>query len=225
MVESQQETYARLAFSVHEAAAALGLSASSIWKWISLGQLRAIKLGGRTLITAEELNRVLIEGIRNRPPPTAGGSLSLSLTLLWKAPDFSDARPPTMEDINSHLARGATSVAMQRVAGNCAATTYRRLTRDISKAEAIVLDSPCRNTRPDLSGDVARALGGHKRDVTHPFNPPRTGPPERRAYQRDVIAADIAAGRKRILVLAPTGAGADLYRGPAAVAALAARGL
>jgi excisionase family DNA binding protein len=53
----------RRAFSVPEAAAALGLSASSIWKWISLGQLRAIRVGGRTLVTAEELDRVLETGI------------------------------------------------------------------------------------------------------------------------------------------------------------------
>ncbi len=54
----------RLALSIDEAAAALGLSASSIWKWIALGQLRAVKLGGRTLITAEELDRVLTIGIK-----------------------------------------------------------------------------------------------------------------------------------------------------------------
>jgi excisionase family DNA binding protein len=54
----------RLALSVDEAAAALGLSASSIWKWISLGQLRAVRLGGRTVITAKELDRVLADGIQ-----------------------------------------------------------------------------------------------------------------------------------------------------------------
>lgn len=53
----------KLAYSVHEAAAALGLSASSIWKWISLGQLRAVRVGGRTLIPADELNRILKSGI------------------------------------------------------------------------------------------------------------------------------------------------------------------
>lgn len=53
----------KLAYSVHEAAAALGLSASSIWKWISLGQLRAVRVGGRTLIPADEINRVLETGI------------------------------------------------------------------------------------------------------------------------------------------------------------------
>lgn len=59
-----QYTYSnRRAFSVHEAAATLGLSASSIWKWISLGQLRVIKIGGRTLISADELNRILKSGI------------------------------------------------------------------------------------------------------------------------------------------------------------------
>jgi excisionase family DNA binding protein len=59
--QHQQQT--KLAYSVNETAAALGLSASSIWKWISLGQLRAIRVGGRTLITAEELDRVLETGI------------------------------------------------------------------------------------------------------------------------------------------------------------------
>jgi excisionase family DNA binding protein len=54
----------RLALSIDEAAAALGLSASSIWKWISLGQLRAVKFGGRTLLTVEEVNRVLTNGIK-----------------------------------------------------------------------------------------------------------------------------------------------------------------
>lgn len=53
----------KLAYSVHEAAAALGLSASSIWKWISLGQLRAVRVGGRTLIPAGELRRILKSGI------------------------------------------------------------------------------------------------------------------------------------------------------------------
>jgi len=64
MPELQHEKRSRLAFSVHEAAAALGLSAASIWKWISLGKLRAIKIGGRTLISAEELDRVLTNGIQ-----------------------------------------------------------------------------------------------------------------------------------------------------------------
>lgn len=53
----------KLAYSVHEAAATLGLSASSIWKWISLGQLRAVRVGGRTLIPADELERILKSGI------------------------------------------------------------------------------------------------------------------------------------------------------------------
>lgn len=55
--------WAKLAFSVQEAAAALGLSASSIWKWISLGQLRAVRIGGRTVIPAAEIQRILQSGI------------------------------------------------------------------------------------------------------------------------------------------------------------------
>ena len=58
----EKATCGKLAFSVHEAAAALGLSVSSIWKWISLRQLRAVKIGGRTLIPADELNRILKTG-------------------------------------------------------------------------------------------------------------------------------------------------------------------
>ena len=53
----------KLAFSVHETAAALGLSASSVWKWISLGQLRAVRIGGRTVIPADEIQRILQSGI------------------------------------------------------------------------------------------------------------------------------------------------------------------
>ena len=56
-------TWKKLAFSVHEAAATLGLSASSIWKWISLGQVRAVRIGGRTVIPADEIQRILQSGI------------------------------------------------------------------------------------------------------------------------------------------------------------------
>lgn len=60
---TKKPVWGKLAFSVQEAAAALGLSASSIWKWISLGQLRAVRVGGRTLIPADELHRILKSGI------------------------------------------------------------------------------------------------------------------------------------------------------------------
>lgn len=49
----------RLAFSVHETAASLGLSTSSIWKWIASGKIRAVKVGGRTVVPTSELNRIL----------------------------------------------------------------------------------------------------------------------------------------------------------------------
>lgn len=61
--QPQDPAWNKLAFSVHEAAAALGLSASSIWKWISLGQLRAVRIGGRTVIPADEIQRILQSGI------------------------------------------------------------------------------------------------------------------------------------------------------------------
>jgi excisionase family DNA binding protein len=62
-MDHQHQPHIRLAYSVHDAAAALGLSASSIWKWISLGQLRAIRIGGRTLIPGAEISRVLESGL------------------------------------------------------------------------------------------------------------------------------------------------------------------
>lgn len=53
----------RLAYSIHEAAGALGMSASTIWKYISLGRIRSVRIGGRTLINADELQRLLNEGL------------------------------------------------------------------------------------------------------------------------------------------------------------------
>ena len=51
----------RLAFGVADAAAALSVGQSTVWRWIQAGQLRTIKLGGRTLIRREELVRLLDE--------------------------------------------------------------------------------------------------------------------------------------------------------------------
>lgn len=49
----------RMAISVNEAASALGMSASTIWKLIALGRIPVVRLGRRTLIKVEELQRVL----------------------------------------------------------------------------------------------------------------------------------------------------------------------
>lgn len=49
----------RLAFGVEEAAAALCVGKSTVWRWIHDGRVKTIKLGGRTLIRREELLRLL----------------------------------------------------------------------------------------------------------------------------------------------------------------------
>jgi excisionase family DNA binding protein len=49
----------RLAFSIDEAAAALGMSPATLWRWIGEGWLRSVKRGGRRLIPISELERLL----------------------------------------------------------------------------------------------------------------------------------------------------------------------
>ena len=50
-----------LAYGVKEAAVALSVGESTLWRWIKAGQLRTCKLGGRTVIRREELVRLLDE--------------------------------------------------------------------------------------------------------------------------------------------------------------------
>jgi excisionase family DNA binding protein len=54
-----------MAYSVPEAALALGVSKSSVWKLIKEGDLPAVKLGRRTLISAEAL-QTLLDGLKGR---------------------------------------------------------------------------------------------------------------------------------------------------------------
>jgi excisionase family DNA binding protein len=46
-------------YSVPEAAAALGVSPISVWRWIYSGRLRRCKLGRRTIITGIQLEDLL----------------------------------------------------------------------------------------------------------------------------------------------------------------------
>ena len=50
---------AKLAYTVDEAAQALGLSVATGWAMLKAGELTAKKLRGRTLVPREELERVL----------------------------------------------------------------------------------------------------------------------------------------------------------------------
>ena len=50
---------AKLAYTVDEAARALGLSVATIWAMLKAGEITAKKLRGRTLVPRDELERVL----------------------------------------------------------------------------------------------------------------------------------------------------------------------
>lgn len=52
---------ARLAFSVADACAASSLGRTTIYNLIANGRLRAVKIGGRTLIPTESLAALLTE--------------------------------------------------------------------------------------------------------------------------------------------------------------------
>ena len=51
----------KLAYTVPEAAHALGISETTVWELLKTGELRKIKLFGRTLIKRQELARVITE--------------------------------------------------------------------------------------------------------------------------------------------------------------------
>jgi hypothetical protein len=56
----------RLAFSFVEAADAIGRNPATLHRWISRGVLRVTHVGGSTLITRAELDRLLAEGAPTR---------------------------------------------------------------------------------------------------------------------------------------------------------------
>lgn len=58
---SPQIDTARLAYNLPEAATLVGVSVRSLYSYMSKGQLRTIKVGGRRLVRREDLER-LIDG-------------------------------------------------------------------------------------------------------------------------------------------------------------------
>lgn len=59
-----------LAYSVPDAAKAIGVSKNTVWNLLRVGELRSFKLGARTLIRAEEL-RGLIDRKAGAAKPAA----------------------------------------------------------------------------------------------------------------------------------------------------------
>jgi len=56
--------HTRMGYSVTEAADVLGMAPSGLWRWISLGKIRSVKIGSRRIISAHELQRLLTEGLQ-----------------------------------------------------------------------------------------------------------------------------------------------------------------
>jgi len=59
--EKAAQITARAAYSVSETAAQLGVSEASIWRALKRGQLVSIMFGGRRLITARSIEKMLTE--------------------------------------------------------------------------------------------------------------------------------------------------------------------
>lgn len=53
----------QLAHSIPSAGSKLDVCPSTIWKYAKLGKVHLIRIGGRTLMTDEELRRILKSGI------------------------------------------------------------------------------------------------------------------------------------------------------------------
>ena len=57
--EAHGGSSSRAAYSIAETAKKLGVSQASIWRALKRGQLKGVKLGGRTLIVAQSVEKLL----------------------------------------------------------------------------------------------------------------------------------------------------------------------
>jgi excisionase family DNA binding protein len=58
-MEDKQDSNSPLAFRVKDFCARIGISPSTFWKLVSRGEIRVIRIGGRTLVPATEVSRLL----------------------------------------------------------------------------------------------------------------------------------------------------------------------
>ncbi|HEY8162619.1 MAG TPA: helix-turn-helix domain-containing protein [Methylocystis sp.] len=49
----------QLAYRVKDFCPRIGISASTFWKYVKVGRIRVIRIGGRTLVPASEVDRLL----------------------------------------------------------------------------------------------------------------------------------------------------------------------
>jgi excisionase family DNA binding protein len=61
-IPQQPDPFMRRACRIHEACVALGISRSTLYKLVAEGKLRLIHLGGRSLIPATEIDRLISNG-------------------------------------------------------------------------------------------------------------------------------------------------------------------
>jgi excisionase family DNA binding protein len=57
------ELEARVAYRVKRACEQLDISPSTFWKFVRLGKIRVVRVGGRVLVPHEELLRIASEGV------------------------------------------------------------------------------------------------------------------------------------------------------------------
>lgn len=73
MVEVMNETTPapeRFTYRVLDACAALGISRTSLYELVKSGELKLIKIAGRTLVPRSELERLTrVDGAPNKPKP------------------------------------------------------------------------------------------------------------------------------------------------------------
>jgi excisionase family DNA binding protein len=53
-----------LALRVKEFCQRVGVSPSTFWKYHKAGKIRVVRVGGRVLVPADEVERILSEGVR-----------------------------------------------------------------------------------------------------------------------------------------------------------------
>jgi hypothetical protein len=101
-IQDAEEHTARRAFSIGEASQTFGVSPDSFWRAKKAGKLRTIRIGGRVLVPAAEIERIARDGLeikRGRPRKIKGESV--------KQPK--STKPPTGG--NGHDQAGSEGIA------------------------------------------------------------------------------------------------------------------
>jgi hypothetical protein len=64
VMSERNDTDNPLAFRVKPFCQRIGISPSTFWKYAKLKKIRVIRIGGRTLVPADEVLRIATEGLR-----------------------------------------------------------------------------------------------------------------------------------------------------------------